>query len=143
MKILVSSCLLGDNTKYNGMSNKNDELIKFLKNYEVIKVCPEVMGGLSIPRDPSEIVDGRILTNKGIDVTSYFQSGAKKVLDIVQKEKIKVAIFKKNSPSCGYKTIYDGSFNNKKIKGNGITAALLEQHGIIILNEDNYRDYFK
>lgn len=143
MKILVSSCLLGDNTKYNGMSNKNDELIKFLKNYEVIKVCPEVMGGLSIPRDPSEIVDGRILTNKGIDVTSYFQSGAKKVLDIVQKENIKVAIFKKHSPSCGYKIIYDGSFSNKKIKGNGITAALLEQHGIIILNEDNYRDYFK
>ena len=143
MKILVSSCLLGENTKYNGGNNKSDELIRFLENYEVVRICPEVMGGMKIPREAAEIINHRVFNKKQEDVTSYFLEGARKVLEIVEKENIKVAILKKNSPSCGYGIIYDGTFTGKKIKGNGITAELLKECGVVILNEDNYQDYFK
>lgn len=141
MKIMVSACLLGDNVKYNGSNNKNNELIEFLKNYEVFKVCPEVMGGLSIPRIPSEIRDKKIINREGIDVTKEYELGAKEVLEIIKKENIKIAILKENSPSCGSNYIYDGTFNHKLINGLGITSKILKENGIIILNEYNYKEY--
>ena len=78
MKIMVSACLLGDNVKYDGTNNKNNELINFLKDYEVIKVCPECLGGLTIPRSPSEIKDDKVISKEGIDVTKEFMLGANK-----------------------------------------------------------------
>ena len=143
MKIMVSACLLGDNVKYNGKNNRNEKLIDFLKDYDVIKVCPEVLGGLSIPRDPSEIRKNFVYNNKNIDVTRYFLSGAYKVLEIIKSQNIKVAILKENSPSCGSNYIYDGTFKNKKIKGMGITSKVLKENGITILNENNYKEYFE
>ena len=143
MKIMVSACLLGYNVKYNGKNNLNDELIEFLKEYEVISICPEVMGGLTTPRIPSEIKDNKVINEKNIDVTNEFNLGANKTLELAKNNDIKVAILKKNSPSCGYGTIYDGTFNHRIINGYGITAKLLKENGITILNEDNYKDYFK
>ena len=143
MKILVSACLLGKNCKYNGHNNKQERLLEFLNNYEVIPVCPEVLGGLSIPREPAEIRSKKVINKKNIDVTENYKKGAQLTLDIIKKENIKVAILKKNSPSCGYGYIYDGTFSHKLIKGNGITADLLNKEGIIILNEENYLEYFK
>ena len=141
MKILVSACLLGDNCKYNGGNNQNDELISLLKKHEVIKVCPEVMGGLSTPRLSSEIKNAKVINTDNIDVTEYFKIGAEKTLEIAKKNNIKYAILKSNSPSCGYGKIYDGSFSHTLIDGNGITADLLSKNGIIILNENNYKKY--
>ena len=141
MKIMVSACLLGDNVKYNGGNNKNDELIKFLSNYEVIKVCPEVMGGLTIPRSPSEIRKKKVINKENVDVTYEYQKGAKKTLEIAKKNNIKVAILKKNSPSCGSNTIYDGTFSHTLIKGDGITSKLLKENGITVLDEENYQEY--
>lgn len=143
MKIMVSACLLGDNVKYNGGNNKNDELIKFLKDYEVIKVCPECFGGLSIPRVPSEIKNNKVFSKEGKDVSNEFILGANKTLDIAKKNNIKVAILKQNSPSCGFGTIYDGTFTHTLINGDGITSKLLNENGITILNENNYKEYFK
>lgn len=143
MKIMVSACLLGDNVKYDGNNNKNDELINFLKDYEIIKVCPEILGGLSIPRIPSEIRNNRVINKKNIDVTKEFKLGAEKTLEIAKKENVKVAILKKNSPSCGSGTIYDGTFTHTKINDDGITSKLLKENNIVILNEDNYKEYFK
>ena len=143
MKIMVSACLLGDNVKYNGKNNKNEELIQFLDDYNVIKICPEVMGGLSIPRIPSEIKDDKVINKNKDDVTDYFNKGARKTLEIALKENIKVAILKENSPSCGSNYIYDGTFNNKLIKGEGVTAKLLIDNGITVLNEKNYKEYLK
>ena len=138
MKIMVSACLLGDNVKYNGGNNKNDKLIDFLKDYEIIKVCPECLGGLSTPRDSSEIINNRVFTNKNIDVTNEFMLGARKTLEIAKANNIKVAILKKNSPSCGSDTIYDGTFSHKVVDGDGITAKLLKENNIIVFNEENY-----
>ena len=138
MKIMVSACLLGDNVKYNGANNKNDELIAFLKDYEVIRVCPEIFGGLSTPRDPSEIINNKVVTINGMDVTNEFTNGARKTLEIAKANNIKIAILKKNSPSCGSDTIYDGTFSHKVVNGDGITARLLKENGIIVFDEDNY-----
>ena len=143
MKIMVSACLLGDNVKYNGGNNKNDVLIKFLENHEIIKICPEVMGGLSIPRVPSEIRKNKIFNKEGIDVTNYFMDGARKVLELAKKENIKVAILKERSPSCGSEFIYDGTFTGTVINGEGVTTKLLRENNIIVLNENNYLGYFK
>ena len=140
MKIMVSACLLGDNVKYNGGNNKNDELIEFLKDYEVIKVCPEVFGGLSTPRDPSEILNNKVITINGMDVTDKFTEGAKKTLEVARKNDVKIAILKKNSPSCGSNSIYDGTFSHNIVEGSGITARLLKENGIIVFDEENYKN---
>ena len=143
MKIIVSACLLGYNVKYDGNNNYNEELVKFLENYEVISVCPEVMGGLNTPRVSSEIVNNKVITKEGMDVTNAFTLGASKTLEIAKENDIKVAILKKNSPSCGNNTIYDGTFTHTIISGDGITTKLLKENGIIVLDEDNYKEYFK
>lgn len=143
MKIMVSACLLGDNVKYNGGNNKNDELIAFLKDYEVIKVCPEIFGGLSTPRDPSEIINNKVFTINRVDVTNEFMEGAKKTLKIAKENDVKIAILKKNSPSCGSNSIYDGTFSHNIVEGNGITAKFLKENGIIVFDEENYKDIKK
>lgn len=143
MKIMVSACLLGDNVKYDGNNNFNQELVDFLKDHEVIKVCPEVLGGLSTPRIPSEILHDKVINEEGTDITKEFNEGAMKTLEIAKDNDIKVAILKRNSPSCGFNSIYDGTFTHTVTKGNGITADLLSKNGIKILNEDNYKNYFK
>ncbi len=135
-KIIVSSCLLGYNTKYNGKNNYQEKIELIKEKYAIYPVCPEVLGGLSTPRDPSEIKDGRVLSSKGLDVTANFNKGANFVLELVKKEKIKKAILKESSPSCGKNHIYDGSFSKKLISGQGVTASLLNQLDIEIYNED-------
>lgn len=142
MKIMVSACLLGDNVKYNGGNNRNIELIKFLDDYEIVKICPEVMGMLSIPRCPAEIKSGNVINKDGIDVTNNYFFGAKKVLELAKSKNIKIAILKEKSPSCGSNYIYDGTFTNTIIKGIGITSKILKDAGIEVLNENNYLDYF-
>lgn len=140
MKIIVSACLLGDNVKYNGTNNKKEELIEFLKDYEIIKVCPEVFGNLKIPRVPAEIVGNRVINMEGIDVTNEYLLGAEKALRIAKDNNVKIAILKKNSPSCGSSKVYDGTFSHTLIEGDGITAKILKDNGIIVYNEDNYND---
>ncbi len=138
--ILVSSCLLGVNCKYNGGNNLNKELVEFLKKYNVISACPEVLGGLPTPRIPSEICGGKVINEEGSDVTDNFKLGAKKTLEIAKENDCTHAIFKKNSPSCGFNGVYDGTFTSRIIKKNGITSDLLYQNGIVILNENNYKE---
>ena len=83
----------------------------------------------------------KIAEKDGIDVTNSYLKGAEKTLKIANDENIKVAILKKNSPSCGSQKIYDGTFSNKLIKGDGITAKILKKNGIVVLDEDNYLEY--
>ena len=143
MKIMVSACLLGDNVKYDGNNNYNQELVDFLKDHEVIKVCPESLGGLPTPRVPSEILNNKVINEEGTDVTKEFTEGALRTLEIANENDVKIAILKSNSPSCGFNSIYDGTFTHNIIKGHGITAKLLNDNGIKVLNENNYQEYFK
>ncbi|MCI8308848.1 MAG: DUF523 domain-containing protein [Clostridia bacterium] len=132
-RILVSACLLGVNCKYNGGNNYSNEIDEFLKDYEVIPICPEIMGGLPTPRIASERVDDKVLTKEGKDVTEQFVKGANECLFLAKKYDVKKALLKLRSPSCGYEQIYDGTFSHTIINGNGITAELLKQNGIEIL----------
>lgn len=134
-RILVSACLLGENCKYNGGNNKNEEVIALGDSFELVPICPECFGGLPIPRVPSEIRNGRVYSKDGNDVTEQFLDGAEKALYVAMESNCSVAVLKERSPSCGFGVIYDGSFTSALCKGNGITADLLNKNGIQIFGE--------
>ena len=138
MKIAVSACLLGINYKYNGGNNYSEKLEKLLEKHEVIPICPEVLGGLSIPRDPSEIVKGEVLTNKGKSVDKEFRIGAKKALEIVKDIGAELVILQSRSPSCGLGEIYDGSFTGRLIEGDGVFVKLLKDAGIKVVDVSDF-----
>ncbi|MDE7264173.1 MAG: DUF523 domain-containing protein [Anaeroplasmataceae bacterium] len=142
-KLLISACLCGKNTKYNGGNNLISNLDKIKERYELYLVCPEVMGGLTIPRNPSEILGSLVLSNQNIDVTKEYHHGAEQALKIVLKNKIKKALLKESSPSCGSHFVYDGTFTGKKINGEGITVQLLKQHNIEIFSENQIEELLK
>lgn len=142
---LISACLLGVNCRYNGTSSRISELDTLLDSGRLIPVCPEVLGGLSTPREACEIIaqaDGnsRVMSLRGLDCTSEFQTGAKRVLDIGQICGAKKVILKANSPSCGCGNIYDGTFSGKLIEGNGLTSQLLLANDIEVYNENNWTE---
>jgi uncharacterized protein YbbK (DUF523 family) len=134
MRIMVSACLVGENCKYNGGNNRNEELLNLLSGHEVIAVCPEVLGGLPTPRQPSELRDGRVISRNGQDVDAAFRLGAEKCLAIARKEEPDLIIFQSRSPSCGVKQRYDGSFSGKLEAGAGVTAELLLRDGFSVLD---------
>ena len=134
-KILVSACLLGLNCKYDGENNRNEKVLEYIKDKEVIPVCPEIFGGLQTPRIPSEIVGDKVLNREKIDVTKEYQKGAEETLYLAKLFNVKKALLKESSPSCGSNTIYDGTFSKNKKEGMGITAKLLKENGIEIISE--------
>ena len=134
MKILVSACLLGENCKYNGKNNYSERVAAYVAGHEVIPVCPEVLGGLTIPRDPSEIVDGVVTNCKGVSVDRQFRTGAEEALRIAKENAIDLAILQSRSPSCGAKKVYDGTFTGKLIPGQGVFAGLLRENGFRVMD---------
>lgn len=136
-KILVSACLLGTNCKYNGKNNKNERVLEFIKDKEVIPICPEIMGGMMTPRAAAERVGDKVLTEDGIDVTKEFKKGANEVLYLAELFNVKKALLKAKSPSCGNNVIYDGTFTHTKTEGSGITSELLKANGITIITEED------
>ncbi|WP_026513185.1 DUF523 domain-containing protein [Butyrivibrio sp. LB2008] len=130
MKIAVSACLLGDNCKYNGGNNYSEKVKNYIEGHEVIPICPEVLGGLSTPREPAEIDCGIVKNKDGTSVDAQFRKGAELALDIVIKNQVELVILQSRSPSCGVNTIYDGSFTGKIIPGQGVFAELLKKNNI-------------
>ena len=137
MKVMVSACLLGQNCKYNGGNNYNEAVVNFCREHEVVPVCPEVAGGLSVPRRPCEITDGVVMNDRGENVDEAFHRGAELCLRKAVEEKIDLAVLQPRSPSCGVDRVYDGSFSGKLIDGSGIFAALLREHGFRAVDADN------
>ena len=142
-KILISACLVGDKVKYDGHSNYNEKIKLLLEKYELIPFCPEVEGGLTTPRKPSERVKDRVKMVDGKDVTKNFLTGADLALNICLYLGIKIAILKENSPSCGSHKIYDGTFSKKLIDGEGVTTELLRRKGIKVISEEEIDCYKK
>ena len=139
-KLLISSCLLGNNVKYNGKNNYISGIEALKDKYDLIIICPEVMGGLSIPRIPSEIIESEVINKEGKNVTKEFNKGADIAIDLVKKYKIKKALLKDGSPSCGSTYIYDGTFSNTKISNVGVTVKYLKNENIKIYNELNWKE---
>lgn len=142
MNILVSACLLGENCKYSGGNNLTPGLAETLaeRGLTVIPVCPECAGGLPTPRVPAERLGERVVNKVGEDVTAQFAKGARAALDTAEQYHCTAAVLKKNSPSCGCGTIYDGSFTGTLTEGDGVTTELLKEYGVAIYNEENYTD---
>ena len=141
--ILISSCLVGVNCRYNGSNSLNKDLEKLVLDGKAIALCPELLGNLPTPRESCEIIiskegEQRILSSSGEDFTKAFRDGAEKTLQMCKIAGVKQAILQSRSPSCGYGKIYDGTFSGKLIPGNGFTAELLSKNGIEILTEENY-----
>lgn len=143
--LLISSCLVGDNVRYDGNNQLNDELLQLVEEGKAVKACPELLGGLNVPREPAEIIGGdgrdvwtgsaRVMTINGRDVTAAYKKGAVQTLEFCRQHQIDEVILKENSPSCGSRMIYNGQFNGTKKAGVGVTTALLEQHHIKVWNE--------
>ena len=136
MKILVSACLLGEPCRYDGKSKPSEAIRALAEQHTLIPICPEVMGGLSTPRSPSEIQpDGRVVNREGADVSGNYLRGAELSLALAREHGCALAILKEKSPSCGNREVYDGSFSGKLIPGQGICARLLEANGIRVIGE--------
>ena len=141
MKVIVSACLAGDNCKYNGGNNLNQKMMDFIKTHEMIKICPEVLGGLQTPRPSAEIVDGKVMNTEGKNITKEFTLGAQRAFEIVQKENPDLIILQSRSPSCGIKQIYDGTFSGKKIHGHGLFAELCIKAEYKVLDIEDIDEY--
>ena len=135
--IIVSACLLGVSCRYDGNSKPNEKIIYLKEKYNLIPICPEIMGGLPTPRMPAEIKDGRVKTENGIDVTEEYKKGADEALKLARLFGCKKAILKENSPSCGCGKIYNGEFTRTLKDGNGITAELFIKNGIDVFGENS------
>ena len=143
MKVGVSACLVGKNTKYDGGNNYNEYVLEYLKDKEVVLICPEVFGGLPTPRIPSEQINDKVINSKNEDVTKQFNDGALISLKKLQEENVTVLILKERSPSCGYKKIYDGTFSKTIIDGNGVFASLALKNGFTIYTESDIENIIK
>ncbi|WP_074485919.1 DUF523 domain-containing protein [Streptococcus henryi] len=141
--VLVSACLLGENCKYNGGNNYNQAVIDFVADKDVIPICPEVAGGLSVPRNPVEISDGQVFDAKGQNYDQEFQAGIDRTLASMAGKDIDLAILQSRSPSCGVNQIYDGSFTGKKIAGSGLFAKKLKELGYRVLDVEDFKDYIE
>lgn len=148
-RILVSSCLVGRRVRFDGRAKTvEDELFaRWRAEGRLVPFCPEVEGGLPVPRPPAEIEGGaggaavltgaaRILTPGGDDVTRHFLAGAQAALAVATSLGVRMALLKEGSPSCGSLRIHDGTFQGRVTPGSGVTAALLEASGIRVFGED-------
>ena len=149
--VLVSACLIGQPVRYNAIHQccESEVLAQWLAQGRVVPVCPEVSGGLPVPRPPAEISAGaggakvllgqaRVIDRQGQDVSHAFISGARHVLEQAQSQNIRVAVLKEGSPSCGSGYIYDGSFTSKRVTQQGVLAALLAGSGIRVFSEEQF-----
>lgn len=142
-KILISACLAGDKTRYDGKSSYNPLVKQLMEKYELVPFCPEVEGGLPIPRKPSEIVKDKVKMEDGKDVTKAFTKGAELAWNICNYLGIEIAILKDGSPSCGVNNIHNGKFDGKMIKGKGITTAYLISKGIRVISEEEIESFLE
>jgi len=137
-KILVSGCLYGDHVRYDdGDVPCLDPLfLKWKEEGRLIPICPEVFGGLAIPRPDSQRVGDKVMACTGQDVTEEYEKGAREALRLAVENNVAFAIMKEDSPSCGSKFIYDGTFTDTKIPGQGRAVQLLREAGFRVFDED-------
>lgn len=135
--IIVSACLAGFACRWNGEDCAHPQVVHLVQTGEAVPICPEQLGGLTTPREPCEVVHGRVLCKSGLDVTEAFERGAAMTVHLARLYGCTQAILKSRSPSCGCGRIHDGTFSGILIQGNGLTATALLQAGIAVQTEDD------
>ncbi|MGM9904056.1 hypothetical protein A5844_000707 [Enterococcus sp. 10A9_DIV0425] len=144
----ISACLGGVLCRYDGQGKTVPELRKLVIEGKAIMICPEVLGGLPVPREPAEIVGGdgfdvwnnkaKVRTTFGKDVTEAYKNGAIKAYQKLREKHIDSLILKSKSPSCGSDLIYDGSFSGILIEGVGVATAYFLQQKIAVYSEEEW-----
>jgi uncharacterized protein YbbK (DUF523 family) len=137
-KILVSECLYGNRAvRYDGAEIPCDDsvFLKWKSEGRLMPVCPELLGGLPVPREESQRTGDRVITASGRDVTEAFEKGAEEALCAAQGHNVICAIMKEGSPSCGVNKIHDGTFSGTKIQGQGIATERLRAAGYKVFSE--------
>ncbi len=143
MKIGLSACLAGQKVRYDGKEKRNDELMRLLAGNEVFLLCPEVSGGLPVPRIPAERIKGRVINKAGADVSENYMQGSRKCLRILKENNVFIAILKARSPACGKGMIYDGTFSGSMTERDGTFAELCRQEGIAVFTEEEIEEIKK
>ena len=133
--LLISACLLGVQCRYDGGSKPVMPTVALMEQYHLIPICPEQLGGLPTPREPSERQGRAVVMKSGTDVTAQYRRGAEQTLHLARLYGCKAAVLKERSPSCGSGRIYDGTFSGRLTSGDGVTAALLKENGIAVYGE--------
>ncbi|MCG7380964.1 DUF523 domain-containing protein [Paenibacillus sp. ACRSA] len=149
MRYLVSSCLAGVACRYNGTASLDERIRELMEQDQAKMVCPELLGGFVTPREAAEIIGGtgkdvlngtaKVIEKGGRDVTDLYIKGAYETLEWARKLAVSCVVLKEYSPSCGTQMIYDGSFDNHKVSGEGVTSALLRQEGFTVISENEFR----
>ena len=137
-KILVSRCLYGgEPVRYDGKSKEetDERFLRWKNEGRLIPVCPEVFGGLPVPRTDAQRLGNRVVARDGRDVTQEYLSGAREALRLAEKYDVICVIMKEKSPSCGSRMIYDGSFSGKLTEGMGVAAEMLKNAGFRVFSE--------
>ena len=143
MTVLVSACLLGVPCRYDGQSKRHPLAQELCRRHRVIPVCGEIFSGLPTPRPPAEICGQRVVTREGADVTAAYRRGAEAVLELARLTGAEAAILKERSPSCGFGTVYDGTFTETAAAGDGMAAELLASHGVRVYGESRIEELLK
>ena len=136
-KVLVSACLLGENCKYNGGNNFSPAVVEFVKDKEVVPVCPEIMAGMGCPRTPIEIVNGVLMDRNGNNVDDAMRKAVELAMDWIRREDIHCAILQPRSPTCGVHQVYDGTFSGTLREGSGVFAQALKDAGYRVLDAED------
>ena len=139
MRVLISACLLGGNCKYNGGNNYNAAVAGFVKDKDVLPICPEMMAGMGCPRTPIEIVDGVLLDRDGNNVDAVMREAVVQTMEMIRKENIQCAILQSRSPTCGVNEVYDGSFSGKLVPGSGVLARALKDAGYQVIDAEDIK----
>lgn len=139
-KILVSECLYGGRVvRYDGgeVPETHPTFLKWKEEGRLVPICPEVFGGLKTPRSDAQRSGDRIVNCAGFDVTEEFTKGAEEALRLAKAEDVVFCIMKQHSPSCGSKEIYDGSFTDTIIPGQGLAVEMLREAGFRVFAEED------
>ena len=138
MKILVSACVMGQNCKYNGKNNKNVIVQNYLKDKDIIVMCPEMLAKMPIPRPCAELVSGSVWDENGNCVDAVYIKAVKTALHELEDAKIELAVLQSRSPTCGAKEIYDGTFTGRLIPGYGLFAKALIEKGYKVVDVEDF-----
>jgi uncharacterized protein YbbK (DUF523 family) len=140
---MVSACLWGEKTRYDGWARPCPALRSRLAKEEIILICPELAGGLAVPRSPAaftgarpgregyDLLAGRagLINGEGQDVSRAFIDGARKVLRLALAKKVELAYLKDRSPSCAFDPL---GLNPRGGVRLGVLSALLTAHRIAV-----------
>lgn len=130
MKLLVSSCLLGQNVRYDGGNCPIDSgwISELKAKGKIVGFCPEVVAGMSVPRKPMELLGEEVFDVDGNRVTSQFLPLIQNIEHFIKENSIIMALMKEKSPSCGVGLVYDGTFSGKVVKGQGIVSREISKY---------------